>query len=97
MMNNFLNLIKFYISMDPSLINSNLSNFIYTQLISFNLRDDVVPLVNKEDLFELWIQRYKNNPNVNVFVNDKRPYFCQFVNTSTSIAKNEIKLYNSFG
>ncbi len=93
-MNDFLTLIKTYLKIHPDLINQKLSNFIYTQLIAYNLGNDQVPFVVVDYLFDYWIKRNESNENLETFVSDKHPYFCQFVNKNArNIAEETIKLY----
>lgn len=92
-MNEFLEIIKLYLKDHPKLIKQDLSNFIYTQLISFNIGKGE-PFKDVSYLFEYWIDRNKNKDNLDTFINEKRPYFCNFANSnSTDISKIAIKLY----
>lgn len=67
------------------------SNFIYTQLTEFNVHNNQGPYQNIEYNFNYWIDRYKNNPNIDVKRIPKRKYFLWFFNGKTT--GNEVKLY----
>lgn len=93
-MNDFLERIKIILINNPYLLNDNLDNFLYTQLISYNLGNNQEPFKNMEYLFDYWIDRNKYNVNLNTFVSETHPYFCQFVNRDTRVITEEaIKLY----
>lgn len=92
-MNNFLTRIKNIIRHNPHLMNENFKDFLYTELIGFNLGSGE-PFKNMEHLFDDWIYRNKNKDNLQTFVSEKYPYFCQFANTNAvNIAGDAIKLY----
>ena len=61
------------------ILNGNFKEFLYTELITFNLGNGE-PLKNMEHLFDDWIYRNKNKDNLQTFVSEKHPYFCQFAN-----------------
>lgn len=93
-MNEFLELIKTYLKSNPTLINDNLDNFLYTQLIYFNMGHNQQPFQDVQHFFGSWIERNRFNPNLNTFVNPKWPYFCQFVYSKEMFdPDNAIKLY----
>lgn len=92
-MNDFLIRIKDIIKDNPHLLEGNLKDFLYTQLITYNLGKGE-PLKNIEPLFDDWVYRNKNKDNIKTFVNPNRPYFCQFVNSDAkNITGDAIKLY----
>jgi len=92
-MNNFLTRIKNIIRHNPHLMNENFKDFLYTELISFNLGNGE-PFKNMEHLFDDWIYRNRNKDNLQTFVSEKYPYFCQFANRdAVNIAGEAIKLY----
>ena len=92
-MNDFLTRIKNILRDNPHLLNSNFRDFLYTELISFNLGKGE-PFKNMEDLFDDWIYRNKNKENLQTFVREDFPYFCQFANRNAiNIAGEAIKLY----
>lgn len=65
-------------------------NFIYSQLMVFNIKKEQLPCYSISHEFQNWKNRYNNNPNINVFELDKRP-FLWFINGK--IKGNEVKLY----
>ena len=66
-------------------------NLIYTQLIEFNVHNNQGPYQNVEYNFDYWIDRYKNNSNIDVKRIPKREYFLWFFKGKTT--GNEVKLY----
>lgn len=92
-MNNFLTRIKNIVRHNPELLNGNFKDFLYSELISFNLGNGE-PFKNMEHLFDDWIYRNRNKENLQTFVSEKWPYFCQFANRgAVNIAGEAIKLY----
>ena len=65
-------------------------NFIYSQLMGFNIKNEQLPYYSISHEFENWRVRYNNNPNINAFEVEKRP-FLWFSNGK--LKGNEIKLY----
>lgn len=55
------------------------SNVVYYTLMNFNMPDSERG-VSCEYLFDRLINSYRNNPNLDVFVDPNWNYFCQFVN-----------------
>lgn len=92
-MNNFLTRIKNIVRHNPELLNGNFKDFLYSELIGFNLGSGE-PFKNMEHLFDDWIYRNRNKDNLQTFVSEKYPYFCQFANANAvNIAGEAIKLY----
>lgn len=93
-MDEFLEKIKLYLQSSPYLIYGDLKNFIYTQLISYNLGHNQKPFKDMGYLFNYWTERNKSVANLETFVSKKYPYFCQFLNSNArNLAKDAIKLY----
>jgi len=65
-------------------------NFIYSQLMGFNIKNEQLPYYSISHEFENWKNRYNGNPNIKVFEVERRP-FLWFSNGK--IRGNEIKLY----
>lgn len=63
-------------------------NMVYTILINYGVidKDDV------ENLFNIWIERFKTRPGIHVLRTENFRYFCQFVNVGFD-PKNAIKIY----
>jgi len=92
-MNDFFIRIKNILKDNPQLLDERLKDFLYTELISYDLGNGE-PLKNMEHLFDDWIYRNKNKDNLQTFVSEKYPYFCQFANRdAVNIAGEAIKLY----
>ena len=52
--------------------------------------------ISNEGMFDRWISRFKNQPNINVFVENDWRYFCQFTNNPEVFdhgRKEAIKIY----
>ena len=93
-MNDFLDRIKAIIKSDPSVLQGDFQRFLYVQLTSYNLGKNQIPFTNIGDLFDNWITNSENVNNLQTFVSDNHPYFCQFINADANdIAKDAIKLY----
>lgn len=81
----FLKLIS-EISKNDILIDSNL---VYSNLINL-----YTPKYNIEKFFPNWINRFKNNKNITVFVQDNWKSFCQFKSFYSKTPRyNKIKMY----
>lgn len=63
-------------------------NMVYTILINYG----VLERENVENLFNIWIERFKQRPGINVFRTDDFRYFCQFVNGNFN-PRSAIKIY----
>lgn len=76
---------------------SNITNAIYHELIRLGVSEQEKRYdLSREGVFNRWIEDFRNVSNINVFVADNWPYFCQFVNRREEFAngKNEaIKVY----
>lgn len=88
-------LIQYFINMIGEFAISNPDkdidkNFIYSQLMGFNIKNEQLPYYSISHEFENWKARYNNNPNINAFEVDKRP-FLWF--TNGKMRGNEVKLY----
>ncbi len=88
-------LIQYFINMIGEFAKSNPDkeidkNFIYSQLMGFNIKNNQLPYYSISHEFENWKYRYNNNPNIKVFEVDKRS-FLWFANGK--IKGNEVKLY----
>ena len=88
-------LIQYFINMIGEFAISNPykeidKNFIYSQLMGFNIKNEQLPYYSISHEFENWKARYNNNPNINAFEVDKRS-FLWFANGK--IKGNEVKLY----
>lgn len=89
---------------DVALQNPNLSfsedrikNAIYKYLTRLGVREEEqkTDLAN-EGVFDRWIERYRNIPNIDVYVTDDWKYFCQFTNKKEAFEhgrKEAIKVY----
>ena len=73
------------ITITPEIIYGTLSNY------GFNAEEIKI---HCDNLFPLWIDRYKNSTNLRVFQTEKQPHFVQFENGRTSDSKH-LKLYVS--
>lgn len=65
-------------------------NFVYSNIMRFNIKKEQQPYVQIDSLFEHWKSRYKNNNNINIFEVQQRP-FLWF--SHGEIKGNEIKMY----
>lgn len=56
---------------------------------------DIINRHANEKFFENWINRYKNNPKINVFVSPSFKYFCQFLSNDDKARQvpDHIKVY----
>lgn len=65
---------------------------VYSNLIRLGIGAENIDISSN---FEGWINRFKSNPNINVYVDPSWSYFCQFVSKGYNRANstNEIKLY----
>lgn len=85
----FLDIIKQFSISNPD---KNIhENFIYSQLIGFNIQNNQGPYQDVIGCFCGWLDRYKQNRNINVFNVANRPGFLWF--SHGKIKGNEIKLY----
>jgi len=90
LMQYFLNMMKEFAFSNPAYEISE--KFVYSQLIGFNVRQDQMPFQNiREDYFDDWIYRYKNNNGIDVNYHNQSNYFLWFIDGK--IRGNEIKLY----
>ena len=85
----FLNIIKEFAIKNPD--KEITSDFIYSYLMGFNIRNDQHPYQDVSYNFNTWINRYRSNPNIKVFHLEERRHFLWF--TNGNIKGNEIKLY----
>lgn len=67
---------------------------VYSSLIYFDV-DDKDKNVDLNYIFCMWIDRFKNKKNINVFVDPNWSYFCQFTNHKEEVVNKEeqIKMY----
>lgn len=90
-------LMKYFLDMIKDIAFSNpeyeiTEKFVYSQLIGFNVRKEQLPFQNiRDEYFENWIYRYKNNNGIDVNYHNQSNYFLWFINGQ--IKGNEIKLY----
>ena len=90
LMKYFLDMIKDFAFSNPKY--EITEKFVYSQLIGFNVRQDQMPFKNiRDEYFENWIYRYKNNIGIDVNYRNQSNYFLWFI--SGQIKGNEIKLY----
>lgn len=66
-------------------------NFIYTQLTEFNVHNTQGPYQDVEYNFDYWINRYRDNSNIDVKRVQTRKFFLWFFNGE--LTGNEVKLY----
>lgn len=66
-------------------------DFIYSNLIGFNIKNSQGPYHDVSNNYNDWIERYKNNPNIKVFTTESRKHFLWYMRGKT--LGNEIKLY----
>jgi len=90
LMESFLTVIKEFIKSNPKLVNNQLKEFVYAQLITFNLKENQSPYEDISYTFKEWINNFQNS-NLSVFVSEKHPGFCTFKNINTT--GNEYKIY----
>lgn len=89
LMQYFLDMIKEYAIYNP---NKEIThNFVYSQLMGFNIKNEAMPFEDVSDYFEKWINNYRNNKNIDVYKIKGREHFLWF--TNGKIRGNEIKLY----
>lgn len=67
------------------------SDFIYSNLIGFNIKNSQCPYHDISYNYNDWIERYKNNPDIKVFTTESRKHFLWYIKGKT--LGNEIKLY----
>lgn len=83
--NDFLNLIK-------EIAKSNIevdANLVYSNLI---MLDSVCEPIS--NYFDIWIERFKDYKNIDVFVSNNNPCFCEFINESGNVnAYFKLKIY----
>lgn len=85
----FLDMIKEFLVSNPD---KNLDyNFIYSQLMCFNIRNSQGPYQNIEPYFQEWANHFENNSNIKVFQVPDRKCFLWFSNGK--MKGNEVKLY----
>lgn len=89
LMQRFLDIIKEFAISNPD--KDITENFVYSQLMLFNIRRDQNPYQDISYNNKSWINRYNNNPNIDVFKVESRKCFLWF--TNGNISGNEIKLY----
>lgn len=93
-MNEFLERIKLIAKYNPSLLNDDFCDIVYTELIGFNLGHNQEKFKNVSNMFNKWINRNNVNERLRTFIDKRFPYFCQFVNRGAKpINKDAIKLY----
>lgn len=86
----FLNMIKEYAKSNPN--QEITENFIYSNLIRFDIPSYQKPGEYISDIhFNGWINRYRNNENIDVNFHNFQYYFLWFINGR--IKGNEVKLY----
>ena len=93
-MNEFLERIKIIAKYNPGLLNDDFYDIVYTELIGFNLGHNQEKFKNISNMFSKWIDRNNVNERLRTFIDNRYPYFCQFVNRGAKpINKDAIKLY----
>ena len=93
-MNEFLERIKLIAKYNPSLLNDDFYDIVYTELIGFNLGHNQEKFKNISNMFSKWIDRNNVNERLRTFIDNRYPYFCQLVNRGAKpINKDAIKLY----
>lgn len=85
----FFNTIKEFAMWNPNYPITE--KFIYSQLMEFNIHNNQGPNQNVEQNFNYWIDRYRNNSNIDVRRIPDRKSFLWFFNGKTN--GNEVKLY----
>lgn len=89
LMQYFFDMLKEFIISNPDYeINSN---FVYSNLIRFNIRKDQHPDVDISNYFNYFKAIYSNNSSIETFQPQKNKYFLWFMNGK--LKGNEIKLY----
>lgn len=66
------------------------NKIIYNNLIFYGIEN---PQESISSNFEGWVNKFKDNPNINTFVSEKWKYFCQFRNDNFTRESNLIKIY----
>ena len=94
-MNNNYDLIQYFLNMMREFAISNpdkqiTENFVYSNLIRFNINNNQYPNQNVKDNYDYWKGRYQNNSNIKVFEVESNS-FLWFSNGKLN--GNEIKLY----
>lgn len=92
-------IVQKFLDMVIELVHSNPSlhitdRFIYAQLVSFRLGNNVIPFQNVEKYFRNWISNFQGHPVIEVYRDKKNPYICHF--SSKREADSNIKLYIPF-
>ena len=89
LMESFLTVIKEFVHNNPQLIGTKLKEFIYAQLVTFNLKDGQEPMEDISDCFADWI-KYFENKELTVFKSINSPKFCQFKNINNHDTKYKV-------
>ena len=80
-----------------SFSDEGMRNAIYKNLVRIGIdQKDINRDISNEGMFNRWIARFKNQPNIDVFVTENWKYFCQFTNRKEVFnhGRNEaIKIY----
>ena len=75
------------------------NDFVYHHLVRYGIDPKARTFSIEDQFFDKWINRFKDNQNIDVYVDPNWSYFCQFVPTNksdylkTRYAQNHIKLY----
>lgn len=79
-----------YISKNTSLTSSNIYSYMVRIGVPQEYRD-----IDLSNIFSYWINHFQNEPNINVYVDPKWSYFCQFVNLNNADIElsDGIKMY----
>ena len=79
-----------YISKNTSLTSSNIYSYLVRIGVPQEYRD-----IDLSNIFPYWINHFQNEPNINVYVDPKWSYFCQFVNLNNADIElsDGIKMY----
>lgn len=89
LMQYFLDMIKQFAIYNPD--KEIKQNFVYSQLIGFNVKNESGPYKDVSSYFNYWLDYYQKNNNINVYHLKERKCFLWFINGK--IRGNEIKLY----
>lgn len=94
---NFLKYIRDIELQNPGFIDApRANNNVYSQLIRIGVKPQERNFKMPDNgLFDNWIQRFANTPNINVFVSPNWRYFCQFKNDDGRVvgSSDHIKVY----